>query len=108
MNKSYLLSHFRPCGEQTVGGVHITHRARWDERHSRIHDTWTMTRGRTAEQRDISVRVYNGSEMRALLAAAGFADIQLIGSVFGRTPPTRFTRYSPRLIAIARRPQQYI
>ena len=104
MNKSFLLSHFRAHSDDVIGGVRIVHDARFDPRTSRTHDTWTMTQGRKTTRREISVRMYNGMEMRKLLREAGFRDIELFG--YGRNRPLgRFTRHIQRLVAVGRRPK---
>ena len=100
MNKSRLLSCWRADREEVINGVRIVNRARWDARASRVKDTWTMSEGTRTEQRSLTIRVYNGAEMRALLQAAGFRNVQL----FGRPPLGRFTRHSRRMIALATRP----
>jgi SAM-dependent methyltransferase len=103
-NKSFLLSHFRGHSDDMIGGVRIVHDARFDPHTSRTHDTWTMTRAGKTTRREISIRMYNGTEMRELLREAGFRDIQLFG--FGRSKPLgRFTRHSQRLLAVGRRPK---
>ena len=99
-NKSWILSHFRPRYEQTVGGVRIVERGRWDARRERVVSTWSFYKGSVSERRRVSTRIYNGSEMRSLLRAAGFRDIRL----FGHPPLGRFTRHSKRVIAVGRRP----
>jgi len=104
LNKSRLLRVLHPeggtPGGQTIGGVHVTHSVHFDETAGRIHDTWTMSRGKTTEVRSISIRLFNGAEMRSLLRAAGFREIRL----YGYPPLSRFTRHSRRLIAVGRRP----
>jgi cyclopropane fatty-acyl-phospholipid synthase-like methyltransferase len=100
INKSYLTSHFRSHGEQTIGGVRIVHVPRWDARTSRVRATWAFERGGLSERRRIAMRIFNGAEMRRLLGAAGFREIEL----FGYPPFGRFTRHSRRIIAVARRP----
>lgn len=98
-NKSWLLAHFRTRSQRRIGGVHLTTNSRWDARTSRVYSTWTFTRGRTRERHTLSMRVFNGAEMRALLRQAGFRDIELFTHPYGR-----FTRHSRRLIAIGRKP----
>jgi len=100
INKSWLLAHFRPRDEQTIRGVRIVHRNTWDARTGRVLSTWTFQRGNVTERRRISMRIFNGADMRCLLRAAGFRDIQC----FGYAPIGRFTRHSRRFIAVARRP----
>ena len=100
MNRSWLLSHIVPRRERTIGGVQVETRNRYCERTHRLHSTWTLRRGSTCECRRLSVRVYNGAEIRDLLRNAGFREIEL----FGNPPIGRFTRHSPRFLAVAKRP----
>jgi len=101
LNKSWLLAHWRPTLQQALGGVAITTRNRWDERRQRAVATWTFRKGDATETHRITVRIYNGTEMRHLLRQAGFRDIQL----YTHRPVGRFTRHSKRLIAVGRRPK---
>ncbi len=102
MNKSWLLSHFRTeKREQTIGGVRIVERARWDARAGRVRSNWTFRKGRRSERHQLSLRVFKGADMRKLLRTAGFRDIRL----YGRHPGERFSRHARRLIAVARRPR---
>ena len=100
LNKTWLVRHLRPGSEETIGGVRVIHRSRWDARHSRVRDLWTFSRGRRVERHRISMRIYSGPEMRTLLRAAGFLDVEL----YGYPPLGRLTRHSRRLIAVGRRP----
>jgi SAM-dependent methyltransferase len=100
LSKSWLLARFTPTGEDDAGGVHIVRRSRWDARGSRCVNTWTMSKGKRRETRRFSHCLYAAAEMRSLLRAAGFRDIQF----FGWPPLGRFTRHSHRMIAIAQRP----
>jgi SAM-dependent methyltransferase len=101
MNKSWLLSHFREQDEQTVGRIHIQHKRRFDFRTSRVIDHWALSDGRTTDRQRISMRLYNGTEIRRLLRTAGFREVQL----YGWPPLGRFTRHSRRFLAVGRRPQ---
>lgn len=100
-NKSWILAHFRPADERRIGGVHIATEHRWEPGTSRVLSTWTFSRGRTTERHTVAMRLFNGTEMRALLRRAGFRDIRL----HPRPPARRFTRHSRRLVAVARRPR---
>jgi cyclopropane fatty-acyl-phospholipid synthase-like methyltransferase len=100
VNKSWLRTHFVPTGEEVVGGVRIKHRRRWNRAETRILDTWIFSRGTATERHTSSIRVFNGGELRALLRAAGFREIEL----FGYPPLARLTRHSHQLIALATRP----
>jgi cyclopropane fatty-acyl-phospholipid synthase-like methyltransferase len=101
LNRSWLRTHFAPTGEEVVGGVRIEHRRRWNQAQTRILDTWTFSRGAATERHTISVRMFDGGELRSLLRAAGFREIEL----FGYPPVARLTRRSHRLIALATRPR---
>lgn len=102
INKSWLISNIQKDHDETIAGVRIVSRVRWDGRTSRTHNIWTMSRGRMRRTYRFSARLYTGGEIRSLLRTAGFTDIRL----WGHTPRgvRRFTRHSRRLIVIARRP----
>jgi SAM-dependent methyltransferase len=100
MYGSWLSGHFREKSESMIGGVRIVRRNGLDRRTRRVHSTWTFRRGKVTERRRISIRLYTGPEMRAMLRAAGFRGIVL----YGYPPLGRLTRHSKRLIAVARRP----
>jgi SAM-dependent methyltransferase len=101
LNKSWLVRHLRKGSEETIGGVRIVHRSRWNASDGRVRDLWTLSRGKRVERHRISMRIYSGPEMRALLHAAGFRGVTL----YGFPPLGRLTRHSRRLIAVGRRPR---
>jgi len=101
INKSWVETHFRPRSEHTFGAVRLVQERGWDERTGRAVATWTFTKGRKVERHRLSMRLYNGTEMRSLLHTAGFREIKC----FGYPPLGRFSRHSRRLIAVARRPR---
>lgn len=101
VNKSWLLPHFLKKSESLISGVRIIHRNRWDARRQRVLSVWTLSKGRRTQRRRVSMRIYNGAEMRSMLRAAGFCDIKL----YGYPPLGRLTRHSRRLIAVATRPR---
>jgi SAM-dependent methyltransferase len=101
MNKSWVLSHFVPESDVTIGGVRVQQQRRFDRRTGRAVATFVLLKGDRTEKRRVSQRLYNGTEMRALLRSAGFGEIKL----FGYPPLGSFTRHSRRLIAVARRPK---
>ena len=101
LNQSWLLVHWRPTLKQTLGEVAITTCNRWNARRGTAVSTWTFQKGDVTESHRITVRIYNGAEMRRLLRQAGFRDIQL----YTHRPIGRFTRHSKWLIAIGRRPR---
>ena len=101
MNKSSLLSHFRETGDNTIAGVRIKTRNQWNDRTGRVHSRWTFSRGKRTERHALSMWIFNGADIRALLRAAGFREITL----YGWPPVGRLTRHSRRIIAVARRPK---
>jgi ubiquinone/menaquinone biosynthesis C-methylase UbiE len=102
VNKSWLLAHFLKQSESLVAGVRIVHRNRWDARKQRVLSVWTLSKGRRTQRRRVSMRIYNGAEMRSLLRAAGFRDVKL----YGYPPLGRLTRHSRRLIVVGTRPMK--
>ena len=88
--------------EETIGGVIIKQRHRWEARTSRARSIWTFIKGDCVERHRLNIRIYNGTEMRALLRKAGFRDVRL----FGNPPLGRLSRHSYRFIAIGRRPKK--
>lgn len=100
MNKSWLLPRFGNESDETVNGIRIISRPRWDAKNSRVCNTWTFIKGQKRETHHFSHTLYTGAEMRRLLRQAGFRDVQFLG-----WPPLgRFTRHSRRMIAIATKP----
>jgi SAM-dependent methyltransferase len=105
-NKSHLLAHFQPRSESTFSGIRVLTKSRWDPRTSRVEEGWTLIDGPQRTRLRSSIKVFNGSDMRAILRAAGFRDVQLYGR--GRQSDPffgRLTRHSRRWIAVARRPR---
>ena len=101
VNKSRVLAHFRRGNDCEIGGVRIVQRHRWNPRTSRVLSDWTFTKGGVTERHSISVRAFNGTEMRRLLRSVGFREIELFGDW---SHAGRFSRHSRRLIAVGRRP----
>jgi SAM-dependent methyltransferase len=110
LNKSWFLTHFEPHLTMEVHGVGIDIRTRFDARTQRAEATWVFRRGAATERRRISLRMFNGTDLRTLLRRAGFREIELIGRVPRRFLPRdrpslgRLTRHSRRVLAIGRRP----
>lgn len=101
-NKSRMLADFQHRAEDATGGVRVAVRNRWNARTHRVHTDWTFRRGGRTERHATNIRIYNGSEMRRLLRAAGFRDVRL----FSREPGKPFSRHSRRLIAVGVKPQR--
>lgn len=97
INKSWLVENFRPGADETVAGVRIIHKHRWDAAASRIRDTWTMSAGKRSETRRLAIRVFTGPELRGLLREAGFAEVRL----YGYPPLGPLSRLRRRVIAVA-------
>jgi cyclopropane fatty-acyl-phospholipid synthase-like methyltransferase len=100
INKSWLMRNFKLQGERTIDGVLVQNYRKWDADSDRIHDTWTMTHRDHTERYVIDMRVFDAPGIRSVLRAAGFRDIEICG----HPKLTKLTPYSPRWIAVARRP----
>lgn len=100
LNKSWLLPRFTPKGDEQANGIRIVRRSQWDADGSRVLNTWKMSKGKRVETHHFSHCLYNATEMRSVLRAAGFRDIRFLG----RPPLGRFTRHSRRMMAIGTRP----
>ncbi len=95
------VADFKPRIESTMGDVRVIQRNRWNARTRTVFSTWTLKSGRKTERRRLAIRIFGGSEIRAMLKAAGFADVR----VFASTPPFgRVTNLSKRWIAIGAKP----
>lgn len=107
VNKSFILGHFRsrPAPEM-IGGVQVGTENRWDSRSQRCVSTWTFATGESNERDRTSMRIFDGSKIRALLKAAGFRDIRLFGAAGLSGPVTeKLSRHARRWMAIARKPK---
>jgi len=100
INKSWMLKNFEKRRQWLVDGVTIRERNRWDSRQQRLSGVWKLSRGRQSAERHIQLRIYNGTEIRAVLRQAGFREIKL----HGWPQLDRFTRHSPQWIAVGRHP----
>jgi len=102
INRSWLLAHFCPESEHCIGDVVISQKHRWDAFSKRLESRWQLCRGDEREEHRVSLRLYNGTEMRRLLRQAGFREVRLWG---GYPPVGRFSRHSHRFLAVAVRPR---
>lgn len=100
MNKSYLQTHFEPVRDESIADVEIHTKSKWSRDGKRLLSQWTMRHGDVEEIHDLDLRTYNGTELRRLLRKAGFVNIRLCDR-----QGKRFTRHSPRLVAVAQRPR---
>lgn len=99
-NKTRIKNDFIERTEQNINGVSIKARNKWHRNKNRILSEWTFTRGGKRERHRVDVRVFDAAEIRSLLRAAGFHNIEC----YGRPPLGRFTRHSRRLMAVGRKP----
>jgi SAM-dependent methyltransferase len=79
INKPWLLAHFLHQHEEEAAGVRISHNSRFDRRTSRIYDTWTMTKGGRTEVYTITMQMFGGKDITALLRRAGFRTVKVYG-----------------------------
>lgn len=103
INRGWLVRNLNDGIDETLCGVRIVNRPRWNPRLGRLYDGWTMSDGRQSRTRRSSLRVYSAPELRRMLRDAGFTEIQLLSHRDGRVGP--FTTSAPRLIVLARRPR---
>lgn len=80
-------------------GTLIVRSHRVDEDWSRIHNEWLVIKGDQMTRRRFSFTVYSGVEMRELLIKAGFAQVDLFGTMQG----TPYDASSLKLVAVARK-----
>lgn len=98
MNVPGVIRGFRPEVVTERRGIRLTRRSVLDVDAGLLHKRWTyaLPDGRTVEH-DSTVRLHTPWELRALLSAAGFREIELFGDVDG----SGLTVESPRCIALA-------
>lgn len=98
LNRPWIVRHHLATLDETYGGVRVVVRWAWNQRLSRMADSWTMSRGHHTERHRTSVRLYSGRKIRALLTAAGFERVDL----FDRSPDLgKLTARSRRWVALA-------
>jgi ubiquinone/menaquinone biosynthesis C-methylase UbiE len=106
INKPWLLAHFLHQHEEEAAGVWIRHNSRFDKRASRIYDTWTMSKGKRTERHTISMQMFDGKEISALLRAAGFREVEAYGHERLASPLGLLTAQSRRLVAVGTKPKR--
>jgi ubiquinone/menaquinone biosynthesis C-methylase UbiE len=99
LNKSWVMNHFQSDHDETINGVRIVSRCRWDKHTRRMHNVWKLYRGGRSETIRFTLRIFSGPELRVLLRQAGFRDIRLLAHT--AKGAGRLTRHSMRFIAIA-------
>jgi len=101
INKSSVLARYTPSDTHTIGGVEITDRRKWNARTGRMESIWTFRKGKQVEEHRLSLHLYDGADLRAVLRKAGFREIHL----YGYPPLGRLSRHRRRLMAVATRPK---
>jgi SAM-dependent methyltransferase len=91
--------HWRDGSSLEAAGTRYEERRRIAEDWSLLLADWTVVRGEAREHFEVRQRLYAGTELRDLLAAVGFVDIRLSGSLDTRTP---YDHTAKRLVAVAR------
>lgn len=101
-NKSWVLSHFTPSDTHVINGVEITDSRQWNPDTGCMQSDWTFRKGKQVERQHVSLRLYDGAELRAVLRKAGFRETQLLGY----PPLGRLSQRRRRLMAVATRPKE--
>ncbi|MHC4984569.1 MAG: class I SAM-dependent methyltransferase [Planctomycetota bacterium] len=101
-NRSWVLSHFTPSDTHVSNGVQITDTRQWDPDTGCMESDWTFRKGKQVERQHVSLRLYDGAELRAVLRQAGFREIHL----YSYPPLGRVSRRHRRLMAVATRPKE--
>jgi len=101
VGKEFLAGVFQPTTMDTLpDGSRLVQNHEIFDDWTRIRNEWVLVRkGRTRTFR-FHHTIYSGQELKDRLHAAGFARIQLFGSLEGHS----YGRDSERLVAVARRP----
>lgn len=82
-----------------IDGLRLIERREVEQDWSWIRTEWTVIGGERPVERSWGIRLYSGTELRALLLAVGFGSVELFGNLGGAP-------YDPdadRLIAVARK-----
>jgi hypothetical protein len=100
MGKEILARKFSPTSStrHEDGTIHIERRAindGWTE----IHNQWLLLRDGRYSSYVFTLRLYSAEEIRGLLHAAGFDEVQIYGSLEGRA----YDAEASRLVAVARK-----
>ncbi|MHC4181549.1 MAG: class I SAM-dependent methyltransferase [Planctomycetota bacterium] len=102
VNRPCVLNHYTPKDVSTMADVEITDERVWDPDTGRMESDWTFRKGKQVERQHVSLRLYDGAELRRLLRKAGFREIRL----YGYPPLGRLSRHRRRLMAVATRPKE--
>ncbi len=101
MSKEYVISQGTPTRWETwpTGELHVAHYdvfPGW----GRLRVEWLLVDGERARRFEFEHNMYSGQELAALLEQAGFAEVQLFGSLEG----TPYDASATRLVARAEAP----
>ena len=101
LGKEPLAHKFLPTDfkELEDGRLLIQHREIIDD-WTRLRATWLVVQGTGAEHFSFRVWIYSGSELRQMLAHAGFGPVNLYGALDGRA----YDLDAQRLVAVATKP----
>jgi SAM-dependent methyltransferase len=83
--------------QRTADGARLVRRHGVLEGGGRVRNEWTLVRGNRVRTFEFRLRVYSGPQLRALLTAAGFAEVRLHGGLDGRP----YDLEAERLVAVA-------
>ena len=97
MGKEVLARIFRPRDWQEHNGVLFLEERRLIEGWSRIETRWIIIRDGEREEFTLSLRLYSGAELRALLQEVGFRRTWLFGDLDGEP----YDQDARRLVALA-------
>jgi len=98
--KETLARDFRPRDWMEQDGALILEEREVIEGWSRIRTRWIVIRDGAREEFSLTLRLYSGAELKALMEEVGFREVELYGDFHGNP-------YGPeakRLIAVGRRP----
>jgi SAM-dependent methyltransferase len=104
LDTGYVMEHLLPVLQERAwypaGDILMLAQRRYEPAGSRLHVEYTLIRGAETEKRSMSARIYSYRELVALLAAAGFTEVQGYGSL-AREP---FRLGSSRVLMVASKP----
>jgi SAM-dependent methyltransferase len=98
MGKEVLAGIFRERDWHELVDGFLLEERRVSEGWSGLDLRWVVVRAGTARELRLRHRLYSGAELRALLREAGFASVDLYGSLAGGP----YDRSATRLVAVAR------
>lgn len=95
--KEVLARVFRERDWRETDGVFWLEERKITNDWSRIHNRWIMFKGDRRYENTINLRLYSASELKALLEAAGFSQIQAYGGLDG----SPYDEQAKRLVMVA-------